>query len=165
MRWIPNAKIVMFVNLTILVADVSVGGCYTGLVNMRLLKVVPATFLLVCFLSLKESTCETRTNVFVSLQKLFSFSKNQILEFLIFKFHGIMKCLSIKPQIHLSKKLKFGYLTMHIVQPYCTSFKGVIGRRWIFYLAHCWIFLVIGKNMMAVLHLLAIIFYFVVWNT
>ena len=108
---------------------ISVGGCYTGLVNMGLLKVVPATFLLVCFLSLKESTCETRTNVFVSLQKLFLFSKNQILEFLIFKFHGIMKCLSIKPQIHLSKKLKFGYLTMHIVQPYCTPFKGVIGHR------------------------------------
>ena len=28
------------------------------------LKVVSATFLLVCFVSLKESTCETRKNVF-----------------------------------------------------------------------------------------------------
>ena len=37
------------------------------------LKVVSATILLVCFLSLKESTCETKKNV--SLQKLFSFSR------------------------------------------------------------------------------------------
>ena len=28
------------------------------------LKVVPATFLLVCFVCLKEKTCETRKNVF-----------------------------------------------------------------------------------------------------
>ena len=28
------------------------------------LKVVPATFLLVCFLSVKENTCETRKNIF-----------------------------------------------------------------------------------------------------
>ena len=36
------------------------------------LKVVSATFLLVCFVSLKESTCETRKNVFYfSLKALF----------------------------------------------------------------------------------------------
>ena len=35
-----------------------------------------ATFLLVYFLSLKESTCKTRKNVFfISVQKLFSFSR------------------------------------------------------------------------------------------
>ena len=33
------------------------------------LKVVSATFLLVCFLSLKESTCETRKNVFYFTSK------------------------------------------------------------------------------------------------
>ena len=46
------------------------------------LMVVSATFLLLCFLSLKESTCETRKNegknekmFFISLWKLFSFSR------------------------------------------------------------------------------------------
>ena len=45
------------------------------------LKVVSATFLLVCFLSLKESTCQTKKNVsyftskaFCSDQILFSYS-------------------------------------------------------------------------------------------
>ena len=38
-----------------------------------MLKVVSATFLLVCFLSLKESFCETRKKKLV--QKLFSFSR------------------------------------------------------------------------------------------
>ena len=36
-------------------------------------KVVSATFLLVCFVCLKESTCETRKIFFVSLRELFSF--------------------------------------------------------------------------------------------
>ena len=36
-------------------------------------KVVFTTFLLVCFVFLKEKTCETRKNVFVLVQKLFSF--------------------------------------------------------------------------------------------
>ena len=38
------------------------------------LKVVSTTFLVVCFLRLKESTCETMKNIFfISLRKLFSF--------------------------------------------------------------------------------------------
>ena len=37
------------------------------------LKVVSATFLLVCFACLKESTCKTRRNAFISRQNLFSF--------------------------------------------------------------------------------------------
>ena len=37
------------------------------------LKVVSATFLLVCFVCLKESTCETMKMLFISLRKLFSF--------------------------------------------------------------------------------------------
>ena len=36
------------------------------------LKVVPATFLLVCFVYLKESTCETRKNVFYFTSKAFA---------------------------------------------------------------------------------------------
>ena len=39
---------------------------YTGEI---LLKVVTATFLLVCFLSVKESTCETMKNVFYFTSK------------------------------------------------------------------------------------------------
>ena len=51
------------------------------------LKVVPATFLLVCFLSLNESTCKTSKNVFYFTSKaLFVLEKNQILEFHIFNF-------------------------------------------------------------------------------
>ena len=50
------------------------------------LKVVSATFLLVCFASQKKSTCETWKNAFISLQKLFSFSRKShfyILDFQI----------------------------------------------------------------------------------
>ena len=39
------------------------------------LKVVSAKFLLVCFLSLKESTCETKKNVFYFILKAFLFSR------------------------------------------------------------------------------------------
>ena len=48
------------------------------------LKVVSATFLLVCFLSLKDSTCETRKNVFyftpkaLFVQTNFNFSDIQV---------------------------------------------------------------------------------------
>ena len=44
-------------------------------------KFASATFLLVCFLSLKESTCETSKNVFYVPSETFSSPKNQILEF------------------------------------------------------------------------------------
>ena len=40
------------------------------------LKVVSATFLLVCFLSLKESTCETKKTFFTS-KALFALEKNK----------------------------------------------------------------------------------------
>ena len=39
------------------------------------LKVVSNTFLLVCFLSLNGSTCQTRKNVFILPQKLFVLEK------------------------------------------------------------------------------------------
>ena len=57
-----------------------------SLLNVRSLKAVSAIFLLVCFLSLKESTFETRKNVFIPLHKLFSFSRKsnfRILDFQI----------------------------------------------------------------------------------
>ena len=39
------------------------------LTTERRLKVVPATFLLICFVCLKDSTCETRKNVFYFTSK------------------------------------------------------------------------------------------------
>ena len=41
--------------------------------NKKLIKVASATFLVVCVVRLKESTCEARKNVFISLKKLLSF--------------------------------------------------------------------------------------------
>ena len=50
------------------------------------LKVVSATFLLVCFVSLKETTCETRINVFLfHFKNSFCSWHNQILTFQIFR--------------------------------------------------------------------------------
>ena len=59
------------------------------------LKVVSTTFLLVCFVCLKEKTCETRENVFYFTSKVHFIRDNQILNFHIFKCHDIIKCLSI----------------------------------------------------------------------
>ena len=42
----------------------------TGL-SMEILKIMSTTFSLVCFLCLKESTCETRRNVFYFTSKAF----------------------------------------------------------------------------------------------
>ena len=68
------------------------------------LKVVSATFLLVCFLSLNESTCQARKNVFLfHFKSSFRSRENQILEFYIFKFHDVIKCLSIKEEINLTE--------------------------------------------------------------
>ena len=44
------------------------------------LKVASATFLLLCFLSLKESNCETRKNVFYFTSKALCSWENQNLE-------------------------------------------------------------------------------------
>ena len=67
--------------------------CQTQLPNchcflMVLLKVVSATFLLVCFVSLKESTCETRKNAFHFTSKaLFVL---EIIKFLLFTYSNVM---------------------------------------------------------------------------
>ena len=58
------------------------------------LKVLSVTFVLVCFLSLNESTFQTRRNVFISLQKLFSLSRKsnfRILHFQISWCHQMPK--------------------------------------------------------------------------
>ena len=47
----------------------------------HVLKIVSATFLVVCFLCLKESTCETRKNVYFISKALFILEKIKILEF------------------------------------------------------------------------------------
>ena len=44
-------------------------------VNIRLLKVVYATFVLVCFLSLNESTFQTRKNIYFTSKALFILEK------------------------------------------------------------------------------------------
>ena len=58
----------------------------TNKLNVFKLKFVSATFLLVCLLDLNESNYETRKNFFISLEKLFSFSRKsnfRILDFQI----------------------------------------------------------------------------------
>ena len=72
--------------------------------NSEKIKVVSTTFLLVCFLSLKESTCEIRTNVFLfNFKSSFRSQENQILDFWILKFYDVIKCLIIKQEIHFTK--------------------------------------------------------------
>ena len=70
--------------------------------NVASLKVVSATFLLVCFLYLKESTCETRKNAFCFTSKaLFVL---EIIKFYLFRYSNVMmliKCLSMKHETHI----------------------------------------------------------------
>ena len=64
------------------------------------LKVASATFWLVCFLSLNESTCQTRKNAFYFPSKaLFVLDKINF-GFWIFRFDDIIKYLSINQEIH-----------------------------------------------------------------
>ena len=69
----------------------------------KLFKGVSTTFLLVYFLDLNESTCQTRENVFFRFKSSVCSRENQILEFYIFKFHDVIKCLSIKQEIHFTE--------------------------------------------------------------
>ena len=64
------------------------------------LKVVSATFLLVYFLCLKGSTCETRKNDFFHLKSSFCSWDIRILTFQIIKWHDIIKCPSMKCKTH-----------------------------------------------------------------
>ena len=70
----------------------------------KVLKDVSATFVLFWFLVLNGSTCQTRKNVSLfHFKSSFISQENQILEFYIFKFHDINKCLSIKQEIHFTE--------------------------------------------------------------
>ena len=68
------------------------------------LKVVSATFLLVCFLYLNDSTCQITKKCFLfHLKSSYCSWENQILEFYIFKFCNVIKCLSMKQVIHFTE--------------------------------------------------------------
>ena len=56
--------------------------------NVASLKVVSATFSLVCFVCLKESTCETRKNVFYFTS--IALSVLEIIRFSLFKYSNVM---------------------------------------------------------------------------
>ena len=68
-------------------------------------KILSATFLLVCFVCLKESIFETRKNVFLFHFEKSSFRSwdNQILTFQIFQCHDVIRCLSIKHETHFAE--------------------------------------------------------------
>ena len=56
------------------------------------------------FLGLNKSTCQIKENVsYFTLKPLFILEKNQILEFYNFKFHIVIKCLSIRQEIHFTE--------------------------------------------------------------
>ena len=71
------------------------------LIKLGALKVVPATLLLVWFLSLNKRTCQTRKNVFYFTSKAL-FSRKFNFRILHFNFHDVIKCLSIK-QMHFTE--------------------------------------------------------------
>ena len=69
--------------------------------SLQNLKVVSATFLLVCFVCLKESTCETRKNAFYFTSKaLLVF---EIITFWHFRYSNIMT--SSNPQVWKTKHI------------------------------------------------------------
>ena len=55
------------------------------------------------FLSLNEGTCQIKKNVFYFTPKPLCSRENQILEFCIFKFNAVIKCLSIKQEKHFTE--------------------------------------------------------------
>ena len=56
------------------------------------------------FLSLNESICHTRKNVFlIYFKRYFPAEENQILVFQISKFHDAIQCLRIKQEIHFTE--------------------------------------------------------------
>ena len=67
------------------------------------LKVVFATFVQVCLLSLHETTCQTRKKCFFHFKSSFRSRENQILKFYTSKFHEVIKCLSIKQEIDFTE--------------------------------------------------------------
>ena len=68
-------------------------------------KVVPATFLLVCFLVYTWALVKLGTMRFISLQKLFSFSSESNFSILNFQISRVIKCLSINKKYILLNNL------------------------------------------------------------
>ena len=98
-------------------------------------KVVSAVFLLFYFVSLKDSTCETRKNVFfISLQKLFSFLRYQILTFQIFRCHDVIKCLWMKHETFywIIWKEKFGneILLFYVILQMKIFYQNILWKIW-----------------------------------
>ena len=76
----------------------SYGLCLLPDHKLRSLKVLSATFLLVCFVSLKESNCDTRKNVsYFTSKALF------VLEIIKIKCHDVIKCPSMKHETHFAE--------------------------------------------------------------
>ena len=70
------------------------------------LKAVSATFLPVCFFKSKREHLSNYKKCFLFYFKTsFRSRENQILKFYIFKFHDVIKCLSIKQEIHFTEQL------------------------------------------------------------
>ena len=69
-----------------------------------ILKVVSATFLLVCFFRSKQEYLSNYGKCFLfHFKSSFRSRENQILEFYIFKFHDVIKCLSIKQEMYFNE--------------------------------------------------------------
>ena len=70
----------------------------------RNLKTVSAMFLLVCLFKLKlEHLLNWKRCFLFHFKSSFRSQENQILEFCILKFHDVIKCLSIKQEIHFTE--------------------------------------------------------------
>ena len=71
------------------------------------LKVVSATFLLVCFVRSKRKDLWNKEKCFLfHFESSFRSWNNQILNFQIFKCHYVIKCLSMKHEIHFIEWLR-----------------------------------------------------------
>ena len=71
---------------------------------LLLLKVASATFVLVCFFKSKRKHFSNYEKCFLfHFKSSFRLRENQILELSISKFHDVIKCLSIKQEIHFTE--------------------------------------------------------------
>ena len=91
---------------------------------MTILKVVSVTYCWFGFCDLKESIWK---NVFLfHFKSSCHFQENQILIFQKFKFHGFIKCWSIKQEIHFIESLgllmKFGQLMSYYKRKFIKKF-------------------------------------------
>ena len=77
------------------------GDIISTTVSRPSLKVVSATFLLVCFVCLNESTRETRKCFLFHFESSFRSRDNQILTFQTFKSYDVIKCLSMKHETRI----------------------------------------------------------------